>query len=104
MMGADGIPGVLVSQACSTSTISVYQASVGVEAGLLAASVHGQSPHYVVPWKHVLTHRDLYLHPVRLHLPAKHSPQCEGQWVDAQDWPQLGLPAPVRLLLEGAKG
>lgn len=74
------------------------------EAGLLAASVHGQSPHYVAPWKHVLTHRDLYLHPVRLHLPAKHSPQCEGQWVDAQDWPQLGLPAPVRLLLEGAKG
>ena len=34
MMGADGVPGVLVSQACSTSTISVYQASVGVEAGL----------------------------------------------------------------------
>src|SRR5210317_2386306 len=34
MMGAGGIPGVLVSQACSTSTISVYQASVGVEAGL----------------------------------------------------------------------
>ena len=34
MMGAEGIPGVLVSQACSTSTISVYQASVGVEAGL----------------------------------------------------------------------
>jgi acetyl-CoA acetyltransferase len=34
MMGAEGVPGVLVSQACSTSTISVYQASVGVEAGL----------------------------------------------------------------------
>ena len=34
MMGADGIPGVLVSQACSTSTISVYQAAVGIEAGL----------------------------------------------------------------------
>jgi acetyl-CoA acetyltransferase len=34
MMGATGIPGVLVSQACSTSTICVYQASVGVEAGL----------------------------------------------------------------------
>ena len=34
LMGATGIPGVLVSQACSTSTICVYQASVGVEAGL----------------------------------------------------------------------
>jgi len=34
MMGATGIPGVLVSQACSTSTICIYQASVGVETGL----------------------------------------------------------------------
>ncbi|MBT8371521.1 MAG: thiolase family protein, partial [Deltaproteobacteria bacterium] len=34
MIGATGIPGVLVSQACSTSTICVYQASVGVETGL----------------------------------------------------------------------
>ena len=34
MMGATGIPGVLVSQACSTSTICVYQASAGIEAGL----------------------------------------------------------------------
>jgi acetyl-CoA acetyltransferase len=34
LMGAAGIPGVLVSQACSTSTICVYQASVGVETGL----------------------------------------------------------------------
>jgi len=34
MMGATDIPGVLVSQACSTSTIAIYQASVGVEAGL----------------------------------------------------------------------
>jgi len=34
MMGATGIPGLLVSQACSTSTVAVYQASVGVETGL----------------------------------------------------------------------
>jgi acetyl-CoA acetyltransferase len=34
MMGATGIPGLLVSQACSTSTICIYQASVGVETGL----------------------------------------------------------------------
>lgn len=34
LMGATGIPGVLVSQACSTSTVSIYQASVGVETGL----------------------------------------------------------------------
>jgi acetyl-CoA acetyltransferase len=34
LMGAAGIPGLLVSQACSTSTIAVGQASVGVETGL----------------------------------------------------------------------
>jgi acetyl-CoA acetyltransferase len=34
LMGATGIPGLTVSQACSTSTICIYQASVGVETGL----------------------------------------------------------------------
>ncbi len=34
LMGATGIPGLLVSQACSTSTIAVGQASIGVEVGL----------------------------------------------------------------------
>jgi len=33
MMGAERIPGLVVSQACSTSTIAIYQASVGVETG-----------------------------------------------------------------------
>ena len=34
LMGATDIPGLLVSQACSTSTIAVGQASIGVETGL----------------------------------------------------------------------
>ena len=33
MMGATGIPGVTLMQACSTSTTCIYQASVGIEAG-----------------------------------------------------------------------
>jgi acetyl-CoA acetyltransferase len=37
MMGANAIPGLLLSQACSTSTICIYQASVGVETGLYQA-------------------------------------------------------------------
>ena len=49
-------------------------------------------------FKHVLTHKDLYLHPVVLHLPdATHL--SLGQWHDATVWPTLGLPAPVRKLL-----
>jgi len=74
------------------------------EAALLAACPRARMPQHLDPWKHVLTHRDLYLHPVRVELPRGLSPQSEGQWVSAQDWPQLGLPAPIRLLLEGRKG
>ena len=72
------------------------------EASLLAACTQAGTPEYIAPWKHVLTHRDLHLHPVRLRM--RQDPLGEGQWVDAQDWPQLGLPAPIRLLLDGQKG
>jgi acetyl-CoA acetyltransferase len=34
LMGADGSPGVLISQACSTSTVCIFQAAMGVETGL----------------------------------------------------------------------
>jgi len=74
------------------------------ETRLRLACPQAHEAFYVEPWKHVLTHRDLHLHPVRLALAHGQAPLCEGQWVDAQDWPQLGLPAPIRLLLEGQKG
>ena len=52
---------------------------------------------------HVLTHKDLHLHPVVLHA---RSPllgtRPGGRWVRAPDWHGLGLPAPVRKLLERA--
>ncbi len=34
MLGAENTPGVLISQACSTSTTCIFQASVGIETGL----------------------------------------------------------------------
>ncbi|WP_306536261.1 thiolase family protein [Geobacter sp.] len=34
LMGAEGAPGILVSQACSTSTFSIYQAGMGIETGM----------------------------------------------------------------------
>ena len=53
---------------------------------------------------HVLTHKDLYLHTWRLIVP-QHCADCgAGQWVGAQAWPQVGLPAPIRKLLQGAVG
>jgi A/G-specific adenine glycosylase len=53
-------------------------------------------------FKHVLTHKDLYLHPVRVQVPvsARRARVGAGQWVQASEWPALGLPAPVRRLLE----
>lgn len=69
------------------------------EAQLLAAWPQGQEAQYIEPWKHVLTHRDLHLHPVRLTGPIQHTPDGDGKWVDATAWPDLGLPAPIRTLL-----
>lgn len=53
------------------------------------------------PFLHVLTHKDLHLHPVHAELPADWA-GMEGGWIGAGEWPRLGLPAPVRRLLEGA--
>jgi len=55
----------------------------------------------IEPFVHVLTHKDLHLHPVQ----AVVTPQWnagEGQWFGAREWPGLGLPAPVRKFLERA--
>ena len=48
---------------------------------------------------HVLTHKDLYLHPVQVQLPSSAMARAQGAWMGAHEWPRLGLPAPVRKLL-----
>ena len=72
------------------------------EVDLLAAWEQGADPQYIAPWKHVLTHRDLHLHPVRMLGSVLSAPSCPGQWVDADAWPLMGLPAPIRTLLTAA--
>jgi len=55
LMGADRVPGITVSQACSTSTVAIYHASVGVETGLyeapfcLMADRCSNGPHAIWP-------------------------------------------------------
>ena len=44
MMGAAAVPGVLVSQACSTSTFAVYQAGMGIETVSLERLVPPRRP------------------------------------------------------------
>ncbi len=52
------------------------------------------------PFLHVLTHRDLHLHPVHLAWSASGPAGAQGAWFGPADWPSLGLPAPIRKLLE----
>lgn len=68
----------------------------------LPPSPAGTSVQVLPAFLHVLTHRDLYLHPVQwrcAHHDKPPVPGLEGRWVAAADWPALGLPTPVRRLL-----
>jgi A/G-specific adenine glycosylase len=47
---------------------------------------------------HVLTHKDLHLHPVEVQFSRKDK-LGEGGWFGADEWPELGLPAPIRKYL-----
>lgn len=49
---------------------------------------------------HVLTHKDLHIHPVRLRVAALGDVALDGGWYLPHQWQRLGLPAPVRKLLE----
>jgi A/G-specific adenine glycosylase len=49
---------------------------------------------------HVLTHKDLHLHLVQLPLRASEATTLDGAWFSAEDWLGLGLPAPIRKLLQ----
>ena len=69
LMGATDIPGLTISQACSTSTVCIYQASVGVETGLyetpfcLMTDRCSNGPHVIWP-----------------------NPMGPGAQVNAEDW------------------
>jgi A/G-specific adenine glycosylase len=75
---------------------------------LLAAAAgwgQGATPQALPAFVHVLTHKDLHLHPWQFKLAQEHPPTDgratqQGQWFSAAAWPALGLPAPVRRLLE----
>ncbi|MEY4098872.1 MAG: hypothetical protein RL300_43 [Pseudomonadota bacterium] len=51
-------------------------------------------------FKHVLTHKDMYLHPVLLRLTGRQSLPLDGQWFEITQRAQLGLPAPIKKLLD----
>lgn len=53
----------------------------------------------LTPFKHVLTHKDLYLHPVQVVLPRGCQLRGPGAWFEPAQWYALGMPAPVAKLL-----
>jgi A/G-specific adenine glycosylase len=48
---------------------------------------------------HVLTHKDLHLHPVKLQLSAADLHAGDARWFHPEQWADIGLPAPIRKLL-----
>lgn len=51
------------------------------------------------PFLHVLTHRDLHLHPMVVRYSGEVVPDHGGDWFAAEQISELGLPAPIRKLL-----
>ena len=87
--------------------LPVFESADGLEAALAVGDGPGTATTCALaaredlpPFVHVLTHKDLHLHPVLASLAAKAQLGLEGAWFSAADWPALGLPAPVRRLLE----
>ena len=60
---------------------------------------------YLPSFKHVLTHKDMYLSPVMVGFSASQKmpftdSSAQGGWFLPDQWQVLGLPAPIRKLLE----
>lgn len=52
------------------------------------------------PFVHVLTHRDLHLHPLLMQTDEVGFSAEGGEWLGPDQWPSVGLPAPIRKLLD----
>ncbi len=77
------------------------------EAALLAVLPVRSHPglQYLLSFKHVLTHKDMHLSPVAAAFSASQKMSTKlgnasGRWVLPGEWPTMGLPAPIRKLLE----
>ena len=78
----------------------LYSPPVYSDHDALMADVPQHSQHHDLPiFLHVLTHKDLYLHPVQVDCVGGAHPMREGGWLTAPQWAALGLPAPIRKLL-----
>ena len=86
-------PGVWAGLYC----FSLFETRAALEASV-AARWHRNLEDATV-FTHVLTHKDLHLHPVRLSAPVNALSAIEGDWFSAAQIQKLGLPAPIKKLL-----
>jgi A/G-specific adenine glycosylase len=80
--------------------LPVFESRGALEAAVPANARAGLR--YEPPFVHVLTHKDLHLHPVAGQYRPQPMPGRDGAWFGMREWPALGLPAPVRRLLESS--
>lgn len=88
-------PGIWAGLHC----LPVFESEAELETAMeaMGAVVQGHLPAFL----HVLTHRDLYLHPVVAQARAGAQPVGQGIWCAEADWADVGMPAPIRALLLG---
>jgi A/G-specific adenine glycosylase len=77
------------------------------EEALRSALPSATATEYLPAVTHVLTHKDLFLHPVRIECAQSAAEfiakgTLQGAWFEPAVWASAGLPAPVRRLLERA--
>jgi A/G-specific adenine glycosylase len=87
-------PGVWAGLYC----FEMFGSMAHLESALAQASGLAQDLEVRDPIKHVLTHKDLHLHPVlaRVNKPLG----ATGRWIPVQQALGLGLPAPIKILLQ----
>lgn len=97
-------PGVWAGLHCLPLFDSEAALNAALQAALNTAAPASPPPQALPAFTHVLTHKDLHLHPWRVQC-AQLPPEAlqalgAGAWWPAAQWPALGLPAPIRKLLE----
>ena len=68
----------------------------------LAADAGALEWHVLPSFKHVLTHKDLHCHVVKLKVQKLAPVATDGAWWAVSAWTELGLPQPVRHLLSSS--